>query len=67
MGSDTGSMSVSTEESCFSYISLDPLGDQLITKGFIILKPRPTRRTYLVEDGFIELGNSQTGCVPPPR
>ena len=47
MGSDTGSISVSigTEKSCFSLISLDPLGDQLITKGFIILKPRPTRRT----------------------
>ena len=37
---------VSTEKWCFSYITLYPLYVIHDTTGFILLKPRPTRRTF---------------------
>ena len=46
MGWDTGFKCVSTEKWCFSYITLHPLGVIHNTTGFILLKPRPTRRTF---------------------
>ncbi len=53
MGSNTGSMSDITEIS-YIFFSLDPLCDQLNTKRFIILKPRPTRRTLFDRNGFAD-------------
>ena len=46
MGWDTGFKCVSTEKWCFSYITLHPLGVIHNTTGFILLKPRPIRRTF---------------------
>ena len=46
MGWDTGFKCVSTEKWCFSDITLHPLGVIHNTTGFILLKPRPTRRTF---------------------
>ena len=36
------------------------------TTGFILLKPRPTKRTFSVVNGHVEAGKSHTGCGPPP-
>ena len=46
MGCDKGFKCVSTEKWCFSYITLHPLGVIHDTTEFILLKPRPTRRTF---------------------
>ena len=48
MGWDSGFRCVSTEKWCFSYtyITLHPLGVIHNTTGFILLNPRPTRRTF---------------------
>ncbi len=46
MGWDSRFRCVSTEKWCFSYITLHPQGVIHNTTGFILLKPRPTRRTF---------------------
>ena len=65
MGWDTGFKSVSTEKWCFPQISLHPLCVQLNTSGFIILKPRPIRRTLGYLGGAPDPGCELTASTSP--